>query len=137
MSKKRARASRSLLLGALACLAAASVGCEIIVDFNRSLIEGGVDATFTDAGDATLADSTVDVFVGTDATSDATGDTGHDAGHDTGHDAGVDSGVSHVDSGTDSAHDVAHVDSGHDAGETKDAGEKDAPGDVRLDGAKG
>jgi hypothetical protein len=124
----------------LVSIAASSAGCQLIVDFNRALIDGGtVDGAFSDAGDAAV-DAGVDVLAIPDAVSDVryvdgTGatDTGaHDATVDGKADATVDGagGDANTDGHTDAgAGDAkadapaadAHTDAASDAGSKSDA----------------
>jgi hypothetical protein len=122
---------------AIVVLGALSAGCEIIVDFNRALIEGGVDGSFStpetgsadDAGDGGVlaVDSGSDGGLGVpDAVADVafsdvscgtcTKDSSVvDAPVDSGHDATVDATIDGAsDAPADSAHD-ATGDSAHDA----------------------
>jgi hypothetical protein len=116
----------SLLAGAAACAAlAATPGCELLVDFDRSKIPGP-DASLSDSGetpdgsepaDGAGEGSTMVTDAGTDATTpapDATTDGGGDGG-----DAAADTGTTDTgtpDTGADAASEAATViDSGPDA----------------------
>jgi len=139
--RTRARSRRLLgLTVAVASLAALSAGCELIVDFNRALIEGGVDASVFDAGDAGFdagIDSGVDALVVPEAQADvvfvdSTSDAhSHmDAKVDSTVDATLDatSGDAHADVTT---HDAQHDVVAHDA--HADAVEHDAHADSKSD----
>jgi len=71
---------KRLLMGAL--LAAGVAGCQLIVDFDRTLIDaGGVDASFDTSKPETSTDS------GTDTSTDAAKDAAKDAATDAATDA--------------------------------------------------
>ncbi len=94
---KLKRKSRIAAIGTISlALAAALAGCELIVDFNRTLIDGG---TIEGGGGETSADTGVDT--GVDGTKP---DTGTDAPADT----------SIQDTGTDTATDTGIADTGAD-----------------------
>lgn len=93
---KLKRKSRIAALGTLSlALAGALAGCELIVDFDRTKIDGG---TLEGGGETSTGDTGVDTGVdgtkpdtGTDAPADTTvQDTGTDTGVDTGADTGAD-----------------------------------------------
>ena len=115
----------SLLAGVAACAAlAATPGCELLVDFDRSKIPGA-DASLSDSGetpdgsepaDGAGEGSTTVAEAGTDATApDAATDGGGEAGGDASADTGTtDTGT--PDTGADAASEAATViDSGPDA----------------------
>jgi len=130
---------RSLVVVSIAALGVLSAGCEIIVDFNRALIEGGVDGSFsTDGGSSvpdtgtSVPDAAVDglavpdavadvVFVETScgtcvdakATPDAVAIPDAHAGTDATTDAHSDGAAS--DAHADGATDAAHPDAASDA----------------------
>ena len=76
------------------------MGCELVVDFDRSKIpQEGVDASTQDVAQPPLADAAIDVNTTTDAATDAAtvdaatdGGTGTDAGSDATADADPDAG---------------------------------------------
>jgi hypothetical protein len=88
---------------AVAGLAVALSGCQLIVDFNRALIEGGVDGAFYDANfetgvDAGVdADATIDAPVVPDAVTDVVYVDGHPAGGGDAADARSDVRINHAD----------------------------------------
>jgi hypothetical protein len=111
------RTSNLALAASLVALSALGTGCELIVDFNRALIEGGVDGAFVyvdagDAGDASLVDAVTDAaIVVPDAVSDvryvdATPDAHRavEAATDARHDVGVDAKVVDSTVGPDGTH---------------------------------
>ncbi len=120
ISKKRTAnlvlAASTLVLGSL------GTGCELIVDFNRALIEAGADApfAFVDAGDASITDavSNADAIVVPDAVTDVVyvegaTDAHHavDASTDARHDGGVDARGDSTTKDGGAVPDAAHVDS--------------------------
>ena len=63
--------SRTKSLSVLVALAVMSSGCELILDFNRNLIDSGAgDATFVDSSADAGVDAKVDALVVPDAVSD-------------------------------------------------------------------
>jgi hypothetical protein len=136
------RASRAWRIVAVASVVSFTTGCELLVDFDRSLIDGGsedsgTDATgpMTDAGDATAPDSSptdaAPVDSGPDATNvDASQDAGEDA-QDAAPDAPPDAQADAATDGGDAGEDAA-ADAGADA--AADAGE-DAASDAAADAA--
>jgi hypothetical protein len=133
MSIKRTASLAALPLAF--ALSGLGTGCELIVDFNRSLIEGGADGGFSyvDAGDASAFDASVpDVIQVPDSDMDVTyGDGSVSPSPDGSRDAPSDS-VSDVmdattaDAASDAPGDASTSDSSPD-------GSRDAPSDSASD----
>jgi len=72
ISTKRSRIRTFAVAVSILTLGTLSAGCELAVDFNRALIEGGTDAAFFDAGDAgtSAVDAGVDALPVPDAVAD-------------------------------------------------------------------
>lgn len=152
--------SRAFVAFAIMAVGACStMGCELLVDFNRALIDGGVedageaeggpsidssappvDGATDSGGDSTVStpDAGMDTGVSEDAPSpEDTGspDTGSNQDSSTGDSGGSDSGGGDsggVDSGFDAGFDAGPVDSGFDAG-VEDSGFDAGPADSGFD----
>ena len=109
----------SLLAGVAASAAMMAMpGCELLVDFDRSKIPTGMDATFQDAGETSDApsspDSAADGTTTTEAGVDATADAGPDGETIDGEAGAAETGA--ADTGADApAEATTEMDSGPDA----------------------
>jgi len=120
-------ASHTLRFGVALALTLSAGGCQLILNFDRSLIDAGVDASTFDAGDATIADAGHDGgsdVVIPDAVNDVvfTDVVSQDSGHDSGHDASA------GDAGRDGGRDAGNERDASDSGRARDSMADSTPG---------
>lgn len=88
---------RALVIASVLLASLSITGCQLVVDFDRSRLDAGMD----------LGPAPTDMSVAIDAGTDAGVDAGTDAGVDAGTDAGVDAGTdAGIDAGTDAGLDA-------------------------------
>jgi hypothetical protein len=141
MRTMRKKETRVKCLAAVAVLAASSAGCQLIVDFNRGLIDAGtVDGSFSDTG-APGVDAGKDALPVPDAVGDVVYVDGRVAAHDATMDANGDAnGDAKADGTPDARANVDAMDAAADTGThdaRADTADKDAHADVapKADGA--